>query len=209
MKKFFALLLAAMMVFALVACGGNTPAKTDDTGAADQPANTGDDSLAGTYDIVVWAAENAVDLTKRQIAAFNETNTDGITINATVEPVSESDAGTNMITDVSAGGDLYCFAQDQFARLILANALAKLGTKASETVTEANDATAVAAATIDGELYAYPLTADNGYFMYYDKSVIPEADIDSLEKISAKKTPTTTSYLLKQATTPLPGTAPL
>jgi arabinogalactan oligomer/maltooligosaccharide transport system substrate-binding protein len=32
-------------------------------------------------------------------------------------------------------------------------------------------------------MYAYPLTADNGYFMYYDKSVIPEEDVDSLEKL--------------------------
>ncbi|MBO6060860.1 MAG: extracellular solute-binding protein, partial [Clostridia bacterium] len=32
---------------------------------------------------------------------------------------------------------------------------------------------------------AYPLTSDNGYFMYYDKSVIPESDLDSLEQLIA------------------------
>jgi len=52
-------------------------------------------------------------------------------------------------------------------------------------VRESNDAGTVAAATSGDTVYAYPLTADNGYFMYYDKSVIPEEDVDSLEKLIA------------------------
>jgi arabinogalactan oligomer/maltooligosaccharide transport system substrate-binding protein len=48
-----------------------------------------------------------------------------------------------------------------------------------------NDAGSVRAASVGGTIYCYPLTADNGYFMYYDKSVIPESDLDSLEKIIA------------------------
>ncbi|MBQ2062111.1 MAG: extracellular solute-binding protein [Oscillospiraceae bacterium] len=182
MKKFLALILALAMVLALVACGGKTPTPTPTPGK-DDPATTNE--LAGTYDITVWVADNIVDLTKKQIDDFNANNTDGIKFNATVEPVGEGDAATNMITDVEAGGDLFCFAQDQFARLVQANALSKLGTQAGEMVKNANDAGAVAAATIDGELYAYPLTADNGYFMYYDKSVIPEEHLDSLEAIIA------------------------
>jgi len=91
-----------------------------------------------------------------------------------------------MINDVEAGADLYCFAQDQFARLITASALAKLGQGAAKTVIETNDADAVAAVTTgEDTLWAYPLTADNGYFMYYDKSVIPDEDVDSLEKLIA------------------------
>ena len=142
-------------------------------------------SLAGEYNITVWVSEKAVDLTKQQIEAFNATNDLGIVFKAAVEPVSEAEAATNMITDVEAGGDLFCFAQDQFARLVQAGALAKLGAKAAETVIANNDAGTVAAATSGDVLYAYPLTSDNGYFMYYDKSVIPEEDVDSLEKLIA------------------------
>ena len=165
MKKFLAVLMAAIMVLSMMSFASA--------------------ELAGEYDITVWVAENAVELTKKQIEDFNSTNTDGIKFNATVEAVSEADAATQMITDVEAGGDIYCFAQDQFARLVQAGALAKLGTKASETVTAANDPGVVAAATSGDTLYAYPLTSDNGYFMYYDKSVIPEEDVDSLEKLIA------------------------
>ena len=167
MKKFLALLLALAMVFSLAACGGSGSKN------------------GGSYDITVWVAEKAVDLTKQQIEDFNNSNEFGIKFNATVEPVGESDAATQMITDVEAGGDLFCFAQDQFARLVQAGALNKLGTEAAATVAAANDPGVVKAATSGTELYAYPLTSDNGYFMYYDKSVIPEEDVDSLEALIA------------------------
>ncbi len=166
MKKFLAVLMAAIMVLSVCL-----------TATAE--------SLAGTYDATIWVAEEIRELTEQQIKTFNETNTDGIVINATVEAVSEADAATQMITDVEAGGDLFCFAQDQFARLVQAGALAKLGVKAAETVAAANAAGVVAAAKSGDTLYAYPLTADNGYFMYYDKSVIPDEDVDSLEKLIA------------------------
>ena len=167
MKKILALLLVLAMVFSLAACGGGSGSK----GAA--------------YDITVWVPELAVDLTKQQIEDFNASNEYGIKFNATVEPVSEATAATNMITDVEAGGDIFFFAQDQFARLVQAGALNKLGAEAQATVAAANDAGVVAAATSGSEMYAYPLTSDNGYFMYYDKSVIPEADVDSLEALIA------------------------
>ena len=166
MKKLLAMVLALVMALSLM----GTAFASD---------------LAGTYDITIWAAENAVELTKKQVEDFNASNELGITFNATVEPVSEADAATQMVTDVEAGGDLFCFAQDQFARLVQAGALAKLGVRAAETVTANNAAGVVAAATSGDALFAYPLTADNGYFLYYDKSVIPDEDVDSLEKIIA------------------------
>jgi arabinogalactan oligomer/maltooligosaccharide transport system substrate-binding protein len=173
-RKIVAMLLVAVMVFAFAACK-----KTDNK---DQESNA---NLAGTYDIVVWVGEDAVELTKTQIANFNKENGNGITINATVNGVSEATAADQMLADVSAGADIYCFAQDQFARLVQGAALSKLGEKASATVAAANDDGVVVAATSGEALYAYPMTADNGYFMYYDKNVIPEEDVDSLEKLIA------------------------
>ena len=90
-----------------------------------------------------------------------------------------------MTTDIEAGADLYCFAQDQAARLIQSGALAKLGVAAAEKVSAENSAAVVSAAKSGEDLYAYPLTSDNGYFMYYDKSVVKEESIESLEAIIA------------------------
>ena len=187
--KLISLLLALVMVLSLGACGGKTnpsqgsSAAPQGSTAAPQGSTSSGSQLAGTYDIKVWCPENAVSWTKEQIDSFNKSNTDGIVINATVEAVGEGDAATSMITDVEAGGDLFFFAQDQTARLIEAGALAKLGKAAAANVLENNEETSVIAVKSGDELYAYPLTSDNGFFMYYDKSVIPEADLGSMEKL--------------------------
>lgn len=174
LKRILALVLALVMVFALVACS-----------SSEEEEEEVSQDLAGTYKIVVWTGEDAVELTKTQIANFNNDNEYGIKFEYEVNPVSEATAADQMLVDVQAGADLYCFAQDQFARLVQGNALNALGAKAAETVKTANDPGVVAAATSGDTLYAYPMTSDNGYFMYYDKSVIPEADVDSLEKLIA------------------------
>ena len=101
----------------------------------------------------------------------------------TVEPVGEGDAAGNMITDVEAGADIYAFAQDQIARLVSAGALEEMNPDLLDTVTKENDPGSVAAATVGGKVYAYPLTSDNGYFLYYDKSVV--TDPSDLDKILA------------------------
>lgn len=169
-KKLFMLLLVAFSACILVGCGGNDTTTLNKT----------------TYDITVWVSETegVAALTQTQIAKFNEENP-LYSFNATVEGVSEGESATQMITSVEDGADIYCFAQDQLNRLILAGALNKLGVAASQTVTELNDSASVSAATVGENLYCYPLTSDNGYYMYYDTSVIPEADLGSLETLIA------------------------
>ena len=99
--------------------------------------------------------------------------------------VTEADAGSKVVADVASAPDIFCFAQDQLARLVQAAALAQPGKGAAETIKANNDAGAVAAASVAGELYAYPMTSDNGYYMYYDTSIISEEDAESLEAIIA------------------------
>ena len=72
MKKFVSLLLALAMTLGMCSFAGAS-------------------SVAGTYDVKIWVAENIVDLTKQQIEAFNASNELGIVINPTVEAVSEAD----------------------------------------------------------------------------------------------------------------------
>ena len=165
MKKYLALVLALVLCVSMFA------------GCAEKEAEG--------IEIKVWVAENIVDLTKAQIEKFNETNTDGIKFIATVEPVGEGEAASSMTQDVEAGADIFCFAQDQTARLIQAGALQPLGVAATTLVKESHDKASVSAVTAGDTLYGYPLTSDNGYFMYYDKSVISEDQIGSLESLIA------------------------
>ena len=184
MKKILALVLALVMCLGmLAACAPaadpttppTDPAKPTGPNNPTDPTKPNDPKptdptqpqkpLAGTYDIKVWVAAEIVELTQQQIADFNTTNDQGIIINATVEAVGEGDAATSMTTDIEAGADIFCFAQDQTARLIQAGALAQLGVAASEFVTTNNDKGTIAAVTSGENVYAYPLTSDNGYFM--------------------------------------------
>ena len=134
-------------------------------------------------EIKVWVADNVTDFTNEQIEAFKEANPDFAGYDYVVEPVGEGDAAGNMITDVEAGADIFGFAQDQIARLVSAGALIDVEPENAEAVIAETDPGAVAAATVGDVLYAYPLTSDNGYFLYYDKSVV--SDPSTLEGILA------------------------
>ena len=179
LKKALALLLCLVMVFALAACS----TQTEDTKAETKGGN--DTPSGETYELAikVWVPELAVELTTKQIEDFNKTNKYNIHVTPTINALSEADTATQMLTDVSTGADLYFFAQDQFARLVKGSALSALPDQQAEIVAKENNAGVVAAGKAGDVQYAYPLTNDNGYFMYYDKSVIPESDVDSLEKL--------------------------
>lgn len=205
-KRVLALVMStAMIASVLTACGGknDTPAQdtnsnttNNDAPAADSAnndapaADTADNNDAaadtsnvdyGTGEITIWVAENVQTFTQNQIKAFQEANPQYAGYTVTVEPVGEGEAATNMITDVEGGADIYGFAQDQLARLVSSGAIMPVTGDYATWVAEQNDAGAAAAAVVGGTTYAFPITSDNGYFMYYDKSVV--TDPTSLDQI--------------------------
>lgn len=95
-----------------------------------------------------------------------------------VENVGEGDAAA-CIADGDTP-DLFTFAQDQLAGLALMGALSDVPAAYRAGVLD-DDAGAVAAATLDGRLLAYPITSDNGYFLFYDANII--TDPTNLETI--------------------------
>ena len=58
-------------------------------------------------------------------------------------------------------------------------------TRNYDAIVAANASGTVNAATYQGALYGYPMTADNGYYLYYDKSVLTEEDVKTLDGILA------------------------
>jgi len=134
-------------------------------------------------ELKVWVPEAVVDFTAQQVDAFKAANPEYADMTVNIEPVGEGDAAGKVITDVDAAADIFNFAQDQLARLVAAGALEVVEEGNAEVVKAENDAGSVGAATMGDTLYAYPLTSDNGYFMYYDKSVV--TDPTNLEAILA------------------------
>ena len=162
MKKFLALLLCMIMAVSMI-------------GAASAEGFSGE--------IKIWVAEATVEFTKAQVEAFKAANPDYANMTVVVEPVGEGDAASNMLTDVEAGADIFGFAQDQLARLVAAGALIDVAPENAEIVVAQNDAGSVSAVKMGDVMYAYPMTSDNGYFMYYDKSVV--TDPTNLEAVLA------------------------
>lgn len=194
MTKILSLVLALIMV---AACFTACPQPDPNDGTTTNPDDE-TNPLAGTYDIKIWVSEldavvgedangeeirkSVVELTREQIQKFMDANP-GVVINAEISGVPEGDAASQVITDVATAPDIYCFAQDQLARLVQASALAAPSTTVADLLKAANDANSVSAASVAGTLYAYPMTSDNGYYLYYDKSIV--TDPSSLEQIIA------------------------
>ena len=101
-----------------------------------------------------------------------------------------------MLTDVEAAADVYAFASDQLPDLVNAGALQSIDDmdealqaytgKGVADIESANSADSVEAATFNDTLYAFPMTADNGYFLYYDSTVLSEEDVASWDTMLAK-----------------------
>ena len=178
-KKLLAIMLCLVMVAAtvsmLVAC---------DNGNNGENGNNGGDG-ATTYNITVWVGEGTKELTLSQIAKFNELNADTVKFNATVEIVSESKAvGDIEGKPTDSWPDIFTFAQDQLARAVKGNMLQSLNASSISTIQTNSTDNAIAAVTVGNTIRAFPMTADNGYFMYYDKSVITdESHLTSLEAL--------------------------
>ncbi len=153
----------------------------------EQPVDENSDTngeLKGTYDITLWVSEKEGVAAQfgKQIDEFEKENP-GIIINAQIEGVPEGDAASKVAADVATAPDIYCFAQDQLIRLAQSAALAAPGNSAAENIKSDNDSGSVTAASVGNKIWAYPMTSDNGYFMYYDKSIISEEDTEDMTKI--------------------------
>jgi arabinogalactan oligomer/maltooligosaccharide transport system substrate-binding protein len=196
-KKVLSALLCASMVATMVAGCGNaevaddsgdvaaTEASGTDTSASDTATDPVEALIAateGTVELRVWAAEEDQDMVNAWCDAFAAQYPD-ITFNFTVGVESESTAKDTVLTDVEAAADVYSFAGDQLTDLVNAGALQEVLIHTDDVIAACGgeDSGAVQAASKNGTLYAYPATADNGYFMFYNKEYFTEDDVKSLD----------------------------
>ena len=173
-KKIGAMLLATAMTAALMAGCGNDPGS--------------EGSQSGGVTLKVWCPQNQIDtgaMSKMQenfAAEHPEYNITWVT-----EVVGEDQCQDQVLNDVSAAADVFMFASDQLPRLVEAGAIAQLGGAAEKMVRDEIAEAVVDTVKIDDKVYGIPFT-HNTFFMYYDKTLLDDSDITSLEKIMAKET---------------------
>ena len=119
--------------------------------------------------ITVWTS--LPDLTARQIGAFKAANPQYSDYVFDVVSASEGDLASDII-NCDVPPDIFGFPQDQLA---VVKQMGKLDpVSGADSIRSRNSEGAVSAAEVGGVLYAYPMTADNGFFLYYDKSVVSD-----------------------------------
>lgn len=135
---------------------------------------------AGTVNLAIWCAAEDEELISQIINGF-KAEYSSQDFNITYKPQSESSCTDALMADLENGADVFIFADDQLKTLVAAGALEPVENE--EPVRKANLPESVLAASVNDTLYALPLTADNGYFLYYNKKYFPEKSIKSLDRM--------------------------
>ena len=178
-KIILALLIVAVMVsslFALIACNEKPQPEVELVMWAPAGAQT-------FYQ--TWADKWAEEYSKSEAAQ-------GKTYKVIMGIMGEKDAATNLIQMEGDGPDLLCFANDQIDDLLAANLLSPLGNPDNENATLAKDIAArntegsvATARGKDGNLYAFPMQADNTFYLFYDSSVLTKEDVRTWDSLFA------------------------
>ncbi len=180
MKKTLRLSVFAASVLlsagALVGCGGTS-------------SNTTDTNFEKT-EITVWATAAEEEVINAVVKEYNDKQTDEKQkFKITFSAVAESDAGTTLAKDpqVTGAPALFLCADDHIASLTEKNIVAEIkGTRKDNIVANTTEVAVSGATGADGKLYGYPVTSDNGYFLWYNKGIegIDKA-VTSLEDLLA------------------------
>lgn len=140
----------------------------------DQPRNE-------VVSLTVWGAADDEELLTEMIQSFQAAYSEQASFNITIAAVHEGDCKDKIFEDIGNAPDVFAFADDQLMELAAAGVIERI--EADEQIKNNNLEGAVDAASINGSVYAYPMTADNGYFMYYNKKYLTEEDVMTLDQM--------------------------
>lgn len=194
-NKFVAIATVAAMTLSLAACGSKPNDNPAPTGGNDTPTAAPPSGAKETVTLTMWGAEEDQKMLQGMIDTFKAKYADYANFDIQLGVESESTAKDVVLTDIEAAADVYAFASDQLFDLVNAGALMSLDEldgalqayagKTLADVKAANASGSVDAATKDGKLYAYPMSADNGYFLYYNSKLVSAEDAKSWDTLLA------------------------
>ena len=176
MKKAFTVIAILVLACALVFAGG------DDEKKGSSKASSSGEKIT----LTVWASQEDQAMVKEMCNAYAAAHPEN-SYKFLYGVQSESDAADKVLNDPESGPDVFSFASDQINKLIQAGALARIGGAILDEIKAVNSPESIDAATVtiagEERTFAYPMTGDNTYFLYYDKSKLSEDDVKSLDKM--------------------------
>ena len=178
-KRTLACLLAGILaVGSLAGCGK----KEEQTSGAKTESG-----YAKNAKLKVWGSQEDQEMYKKMIEEFQKENPEAAAWEIELAVVMGADAKTELLKDASTAADVFDFASDQVMELQAANALYRI-TKNKDEIIANNLDTAIQSASVDGELYGYPV-ASTTFLMFYDKSMYTEEEVKNLNTMMEKQLP--------------------
>lgn len=178
-KQMLSVALAACLVG--VSCSGCGQTIGDNKSLSFESLETDKADKNEEVSLTVWGAEEDQELLKTLVESFQEQYKGDAKFKITVSAESEASCKETALSDVSKCADVFTFADDQLMALAAAGVLKPISNQ--KEVEKASLEGAAKAAKINDKMYAYPLTADNGYFMFYNKKYFKDSDLQSLESM--------------------------
>ena len=185
-KKHWVWVMALVAAVCVAVTGCASSDQTQTTATAVPQATEDATAQPETVSLRVWVGDNEdVAWINQVIERFRAANP-GTVYNIDVGVQNEGDCSKVVLSDPEAAADVFTFADDQFNSLYNAGALMEV-VDDPDGIRAAHTEDSVAAATgQDGKLYAYPATADNGYFMFYNTEYFTQDDVKSLDAMLDK-----------------------
>ena len=179
-KVLASVITMAVITMAITGCAKNDKNVTQEM---TQDVQTESEADNGPVTLTVWAEEDNWEMLNKMIDSFKQKYDGQAEFEITLVQESDSKTKDVLLEDIYNGADVFPFADDQLNSLVAAGALEPVPN--AEEIKSANIEGAVDAASVNGILYAYPMTADNGYFMYYNKDYFTENDVKTLDGMLA------------------------
>lgn len=181
-KKVLSLfLVGTLMPTLFCSCAESENSQSDAAETAETVTEAADFSDSGVVSLNIWCEESGIDTMNKMIESFKQKYAGEAEFDFKITVNADSATRDNVLADIHNAGDIFTLPDDQLTALVAAGALEPVPNAAD--ICAANVTEAVEAAKINGVLYAYPMTADNGYFLYYDKRYISESDAQTLDGI--------------------------
>ena len=136
----------------------------------------------------IWAPANQIEtgIMEKMCESFQIAHPE-LNIRFVQEIIGEDTVTSQILRDVTEAADVFFFANDQIEDLRQAGAIARLGGNTEIMIHSTMPQTVVDTVTVEGKTYGIPFT-HNTFFMFYDKTLLDENDIRSLDLIMGKPT---------------------
>ena len=184
--------LTVFAVAALTACGGSSSGdgiiRRSDLSWSNPFAGTADETVT----LSVWAGNTteSIAYTKAVAEDFKKANPNSnYTIN--IKAISERSVNGDWANDPKQAADFAVVPDDQLPSLIANNYLQKLSVMdyeiegLTESLKTRNTADSVEVVTSKNDLYGFPVSASNGYVLYYNTEFLTKEDCASFDSLLA------------------------